>query len=540
MAVPAANGGWPAWMARLGVALVLLPLVPGLLWILWPALSPGVWRQLLGEGQLPAALQVSIFSAVGSTLLALLLAWALAVVLYPGIGWRRLQGQLPLLLAFPHVAFAVGLGFLLAPSGWLARLLAALFGWLSPPQWVTVQDPHGLSLLLALALKECWFLLWALAALLGEQGIQRQWVVAASLGYGRRQLWRYILLPQLLPHLGWPLVAVLAYGLSVVDMALILGPSTPPTLAVLGWQWLSDPRPEQQALGSAVAVVLLGLLALLIGLGAGLWQLWRRCRRYPRGRRRRSAGAGVMGLLPWLVIVPGWAALLLLALWSLARGWFFPALWPSQLSALHWLNADLEPLLITLALAGGAILLALPLALLWLEWGPRRYQGWLYAPLILPALPLAAAQYGVLLHLRLDGRLVGVIWSHLAWVLPYMILLLTGPYRAFDERLLLTARALGHSRWQACLAVKWPLLLRPILAAVAVGFAVSVAQYLPTLFAGAGRFSSVTTEAVALSAGGNRSVLAVQSLLQTVLPLLAFGLAAWWPRWRARHRRGLA
>ena len=67
-----------------------------------------------------------------------------------------------------------------------------------------------------------------------------------------------------------------------------------------------------------------------------------------------------------------------------------------------------------------------------------------------------------------------------------------------------------------------------------------VAQYLPTLFAGAGRFDTVTTEAVALSAGGNRPVLAVQSLLQTGLPLLAFGLAALWPRWRARRRRGLA
>ena len=89
-----------------------------------------------------------------------------------------------------------------------------------------------------------------------------------------------------MPRLGWPLVAVLAYGLSVVDMALILGPSTPPTLAVLGWQWLADPRPEQQALGSAVAMLLLGLLGLLVWLAAGLWWAVRRARSYPRGRRR--------------------------------------------------------------------------------------------------------------------------------------------------------------------------------------------------------------------------------------------------------------
>ena len=52
---PAWRERWPSWLAGLGVGLVLLPLVPGLLWILWPALSPAVWQQLLADGQLPAA-----------------------------------------------------------------------------------------------------------------------------------------------------------------------------------------------------------------------------------------------------------------------------------------------------------------------------------------------------------------------------------------------------------------------------------------------------------------------------------------------------
>jgi putative thiamine transport system permease protein len=83
------------------------------------------------------------------------------------------------------------------------------------------------------------------------------------------------------------------------------------------------------------------------------------------------------------------------------------------------------------------------------------------------------------------------------------------------------------------------MLLKPMLAALAVGFAVSVAQYLPTLFAGGGRFVTVTTEAVALSAGGNRRVLAVQAMLQIVLPLLGFGFAALISHWAGRCRKGL-
>ena len=120
-----------------------------------------------------------------------------------------------------------------------------------------------------------------------------------------------------------------------------------------------------------------------------------------------------------------------------------------------------------------------------------------------------------------------------------MLLTLIGPYRAFDSRLLSTAQALGRTRLQACLYIKWPMLLRPLLAAFAIGFSVSIAQYLPTLFAGAGRFATVTTEAVALSAGGNRRVLAVQAVLQVVLPLAAFALTVWLGHWAGKYRRGL-
>jgi putative thiamine transport system permease protein len=76
-------------------------------------------------------------------------------------------------------------------------------------------------------------------------------------------------------------------------------------------------------------------------------------------------------------------------------------------------------------------------------------------------------------------------------------------------------------------------LLRSALAsAFAVGFAVSVAQYLPTLYVGAGRFATVTTEAIALAAGGQRSLAAAFAWLQWLLPVLVFALAAWLGRAR--------
>ena len=57
--------------------------------------------------------------------------------------------------------------------------------------------------------------------------------------------------------------------------------------------------------------------------------------------------------------------------------------------------------------------------------------------------------------------------------------------------------------------------------------AVSVAQYLPTLYVGEGRFSTVTTEAVTLASGGQRSLVAAYAWLQWLIPVLGFSLAAW-------------
>ena len=529
-------------LAVAGVACVLTPVLPGLYWALQPGFSAHAWASLLANNEWPQALRATLVSTVLSTALALLMAGGIASATFPGRAWTVLGRRLSLLLAVPHAAFAVGLSFLIAPSGWLARLIAQLIGWTTPPAWVTVQDPYGLALAVALAIKESGFLLWTLFAILGEREVARQMTVARSLGYGRAQAWRLILWPQLLPRLGWPLVAVFAYGLSVVDMAVILGPGTPPTLAVLVWRWLNDASPYLQSMGSAAIVVLVVLLVLPAYGARVVWRLVRQRSALPSGRRLLNGSPALECRSVWLqrslFVITGLVVGSLL-LWSLARAWFFPALLPDALILDAWLRADFAPFLNSLEFGVLACLIALPIALVWLEWGPARFNAVLYAPLIVPVLPLAVGQYSALLHLDLDGTAVGLVWAHLLWVLPYMVLTLVGPYRAFDVRLVTTARALGHTRFSACLFVKWPMLAKPLLAALAIGFSVSIAQYLPTLFAGGGRYSTVTTEAVALSAGGNRRILAVQALLQVLLPLAVFALAGVLQHWLGRHRRGL-
>ena len=84
------------------------------------------------------------------------------------------------------------------------------------------------------------------------------------------------------------------------------------------------------------------------------------------------------------------------------------------------------------------------------------------------------------------------------------------------------------------------MLLRAVLTAAAVGLAVSVAQFLPTLLIGGGRVATLTTEAVALAAGANRRVIGVWAVAQMALPSLGFALALALPALLFRRRRGMA
>ncbi|MGL5007017.1 MAG: ABC transporter permease [Plesiomonas sp.] len=524
-------------------------MIIGLLQTAAPFFSVPVWHSLFIAPQFLPALLLTLSSTMSSTLLALGLMLFTVVSTYPHRRWHKTGYQLPLFLALPHLAFAVGIAFLIAPSGWFSRLLTPLFAWSSPPMWQTIHDPYAITLTVALAIKESWFLLWAMSALLQKKAIQQQLTVARSLGYAHQQIWWYILLPQLLPQLKWPLIAVAAYSLSVVDMALILGPTTPPTLAVLINQWLHDPDIQIQQQGYIAALLLPCLLFGLYLCSTIIWRIITPCWQHPSGVRwynacceknhsnsiitgtitriLRYVSTCIQYLLCELSFLFGWLSLLVIILWSIADGWFFPAGWPAHINIHRWLNHDYTPLLHTFFIALVSVIIALMVSLLWLEWGSKRLHSLLYFPLVIPALPLASAQYLVLLHTQLDGNNSAVIWSHLLWVFPYMLLILSGPYRAIDPRFVITAKTLGYSHWKSCLYIKWPLLRQPILFACAVGVSVSVTQYLPTLFAGAGKISTVTTETVTLSSGGNRQILAIQTLLQTLLPLCAFVFATY-------------
>jgi putative thiamine transport system permease protein len=547
------------------LALFLAPVGAGLIgtWLpafgYFPALghtsfSLEPWAGLLSSPGLGTSLRLTLVSGFLATAVSLALVLATVASCQGTRLFARLRRLLAPLLAVPHVAVAIGLAFLIAPSGWLARLVSpGLTGWALPPDLATVQDPYGLALAAALVLKETPFLFLMTLAALDQSQAGERLAVARSLGYGPVTAWLKTVLPAIYPQIRLPIYAVLAFSLSVVDVALILAPTTPPPLAVQVFRWFNDPDLALRGVGAAGATLQLGLVVAAIGLWRGLERGVARATRGWLGAGGRGGPGTVTRVLAGTAVVTCFAlaagGVLAMALWSVARRWRYPDALPSAWSLDSWIRQS-DGLVwsagTTLVVGLAAAAIALMLVLGCLENEQRhgltttsRALWLLYTPLLVPQVGFLFGNQVLTVAAGLDGTWLALIWSHLLFVLPYVFLALADPYRALDERYGRAALCLGASANRVFWTVKLPMLLRPVLVALAIGFAVSVAQYLPTIFAGGGRFVTLTTEAVSLAGGADRRVIGVYAFLQAALPLAGFAAALMIPAWLYRDRRAL-
>ncbi len=503
-------------------------------------------------------LSKSVLLSFGTGLAASILS--MAIVLVFTAGWsetrtfRRLTRFLSPLLSVPHAAAAIGLAFLIAPSGLLVRLFSPwATGWTRPPDLLILNDPAGLAMTFGLVAKEVPFLFLMTLAALNRPHIKEYYKAGASLGYGRMSVFFKVVLPQIYPLIRLPMLAVIAYSTSVVDVALILGPTTPPPLAPRLVAWMNDPDLSKRLMASAGALLqlLVSACALLTYLClerlAGLWQ----SARYASGRRRRhDALARQAGLYPMIVIVTVMMlSMALLAVWTAARSWWFPAVLPQKWSLGRMTDAfgmGAPALAATLALAIAAASIATARTLWLLDARSARNaatQGKLniliFVPLLLPQISFLFGLQMLFLFGGLSGTLLAVLLAQLVFVFPYAFLALSDPWNRLDPRYAKVATSMGASRLKVFWQVRLPLLLRPVLVTFAVAAAVSVGQYLPTLMIGAGRVVTVTTESVALASGGNRQVAALYAMLQLIIPLTFFVLAALVPSLVFRNRAAM-
>ena len=557
-------------LTRLGLPLVTLllagPIVAGLLGTILPAFgylpalggvgfSLGHFRQLFDEPGIWSSAMISLGSGLATTAVSLGVVLFFVAAFAGTPLFRRIQHLISPLLSVPHAAAAFGLAFLIAPSGMIARILSPeLTGWERPPDLLIVNDPMGLAMIAGLIVKEIPFLLLITLAALPQVDLTRSRMLAASLGYGRIAGFVFGSWPPIYRQIRLAVFAVIAFSTSVVDVAAILGPTTPAPLAVQ-----ADAVDERS--GTVDALLRVGRCAAATrGHGDGAadldrrWNMFRPC--CAGGSSERAGGSAATArsaMLRWrrwccrpLRCSAGWPRS------ACGRSPGFgnfpmrcrPRFTGAELDerrATHPASARNEPARCFAVDGDRGYCSRCSACCAKSETGRQMRRGALaliYLPLIVPQV---AFLFGLQL-LFVSGSAMGLpslVLAHLVFVLPYVFLSLSDPWRAYDRRYETVAAGLGKGRLATLLHVRLPMLLRAILTAAAVGFAVSIGQYLPTLLIGAGRLTTVTTEAVALASGGNRRVIGVFAFLQMALPALGFLVATGLPALIFRNRRAM-
>ncbi|MEN9895181.1 MAG: hypothetical protein RIR97_1033 [Pseudomonadota bacterium] len=535
LALPVLSG----FLGTIGPALGYLPALNG------KAVSLAIFEQFFAEPGILRSIGLSLASGLLATGLAFALTFLFVAAYAETVIFSRLQTFLAPLLSIPHASVAFGLACLLAPSGLVIRAFSPwATGWDRPPDLQILNDSLGLTMIMALVLKEIPFLFLMALSALPQIPVRRSRQLMAGLGFGPLSAFLIACGPLLYRQLRLPVLAVLAFSVSVADVAIILGPQLPAPLAVRITTWMADPDLHNRFIGSAGALVQIAILIVSVfiwrvgeaiaGTGLRLLAL--------SGRRgRKDHGVRVLFLLTMGVCsAMVFASLFGLVLWSVAGLWPFPDFWPNSISLGSWtrLAPQMAPALVTtvtVALLSGLFSLVLVVLMLWAqtlnETEPMKHlvTGLIYLPLIVPQLSFVFGLQVLVLSLGLQPGLVILVLVHMIFVFPYIYLSLKDPWFSLDRRYDQLSLSFGASPWRTLWAIRLPLLVKPVLTALAVGLAVSIGLYLPTVLIGAGRLTTITTEAVALSSGGDRRVIGVYALVQALLPFAGFLIASLLP-----------
>lgn len=565
--------------------LLCIPVLAGLVGVIFPALgyfpaiganafSTQVFATLFGLSDIWQMMWLSLFTGVGSTLLAVTAAFCILATFYQSFLLGKIQGVLSPFLVFPHAAAAISLLFVVSPSGIFAAITTRLNAYFchaftSPfvNETVTINemvsisemalpaanggallyDGLGLSILIALSLKELPFILLMTLSVMSQPLVKKKLTgyvkVGTALGYSPTASFFKLVLPTIFSQIKLPLLAVLVFATSNVEIPLILGPNNPSTLAVAIMYWFNHIDLSMRLLASSAAVVQVAVSAVAVLLFLGIERLVTYTgKRSLSGGNRYFADAvlracGFVIIAFYIILIC--TVVYTVVVYSFAKQWQFPLLLPEGLTLLHWNTATsalTTPLINTLLLGVLVSTTSLVLVLFTLEseqLKPARavasnaFSVSLFLPLLVPGV---AFLYGLVWFQQLVFQ--NAVWfhtyvAHMVYVVPYVFLSMAVAYRKFDNRYAMVAQSLGKKPWQVFYHVKLPSLFSAIMVAWALGLAISFSQYLPTLLASGGTLPTVTTEAVASVSGSSTRLTAVYVIIQAVMPLIGF-MIAWY------------
>lgn len=205
---------------------------------------------------------LTLYISTVSTVVAGVISVLLAVTL---VKWapesRLLTFILQIPLTVPHLVIAVSVMLLLAPAGFIARILTALSLLAKPSDFpLLINDAGAVGILAVYIWKEVPFITFMLLAVLKNIGPELL-EVGATLKANSRQRFFHIVLPLIGPNLGAACLIVFAFTFGAFEVPYLLGQTYPLTLPVWAYKNYTDidllARPEGIAIGLLITAIII-------------------------------------------------------------------------------------------------------------------------------------------------------------------------------------------------------------------------------------------------------------------------------------------
>ena len=487
---------------------------------------------------------LSFFTGFLSTVLALFFSQLIILSIFQSRVYSFIKTIISPLLALPHVTMAIGLLFIFSPSGLLLRIFSPwLTGFERPPNIFIIPDDYGFFLILGLVLKEIPFFILVSISAIEQFGARKFFNLGKSLQHTTFSVWCVLLFPLIYHRIRLIVFIVIAFAASVVDMSLLLAPSTPSTLAIQILQNYQSSEPKSLFIASNLALIQLLVILKLFLIWFLLEKLLSNKNLFTFLVNAVSYKSNlikyffftlilILSILSFLTIISSF-------LWGLGGNWYFPNLLPKNISfevLTIFLNENKSLILISVFIPLIVSILSCLIVTLWVELTEslnKRNQfleGLIFLPLLIPQISFLIGMQSFLIPLNFNNFLLPLIIVELFYVIPYSFIILAPSFRAISKDILKVASSLGKNRFERLILVKIPMIMPTFLLSIAIGMLVSFALYTPVYFIGAGRVTTLTVETLNLSLSGAKRDLGVATIFQIIIPIIILLLVIWYKK----------
>ncbi len=226
-------------------------------------------------------------------------------------------------------------------------------------------------------------------------------------------------------------------------------------------------------------------------------------------------------IVSWTIIASVLLPLLVILLYSLSSGWFFPNIFPNTIDIETWARvfsprnrigaALLNSAFVAIMVSFLSLCIAFPAVIVVKRFSFLR--PFLFIPLLMPPLAIVLGMFEVFLYVGLTNTYIGLIGIHVLIAIPFAIYILDGS--CSDEVLMLVeqSRILGARLSVRIYSIYLPMMMPSITYTATMVFFLSWHQYLPNLIFAGGRIPTIAVQLLNFIYAGNTALSGVVALI---------------------------